>query len=116
MALLAKKIIGPADILRFIVDYSDWLDTSETLSTNAVTVTVDTVDGGPATPLPVALVQNISVSPDGQSLVMYVNGNDVPGTTVGTQFAVNIKITTVVGGAPPGQTKSDHIEFVVVAP
>ena len=117
MALLAAKVIGPADVRRYIVDFGDWLDQSETISSDAVTITVDTVDGGPTTPLPIATVTNISVSPDGQSLVFYVNGNDSPTApvTIGTQFAVNVKIVTVVGGSPPGQTTYNHIAFTVVA-
>lgn len=112
MSLFAKKTIGPTDVLRYIVDYADWLDNQETIATDSVTVSVDTVDGGPATPVPVATITSISVSPDGQSLVFYVNGNNSP---VASIFAVNLQITSVVAGSPPGQTKSDHIEFVVVA-
>ncbi len=115
MALLAKKNIGPADTLRYILDYGDWLDCEETIAAETLTITVDMVDGGPSTPAPTATINNISVSADGRSLVFYVSGNDPTGVTVGTRYAVNVQITTVIGGSPPGQTKNDHIEFVVVA-
>lgn len=117
MALLAKKVIGPADVRRYILDYSDWLDVAETINSQTLAVVVDTVDGNPSSPAPVATVTNVSVSPDGQSVVFYVNGNDLanPPTTVGTFFAITIKITTVLAGSPPGQTLNHHVEFQVVA-
>lgn len=102
--LLAKKTIGPADVLRYIVDYCDWLDQSETIS--VPTVTVDPSTGSLAT------VSNVAVSPDGKSFVFYLSANSTPG---GTQFNANVEITTVVGGVPPGQTKFDHVQFNVVA-
>jgi hypothetical protein len=111
--LLALKTITPNAITRFVVDYSSWLDEQETINTAAVTVS----DTYPSTSPPLAgtgveTVTNITVSPSGQQLWLYVNGNGAP---VNDTFDVQIKVTTLVGGVPPGQTKEDHVSFVVVA-
>lgn len=92
--LLAKKTKAPTDRKRYVVDYDDWLDTGETLST--VTYSVDS---GTAT------VDGDSIAGDGKSAIFFINDGEVS-----TTFNVLIQATTSVG-----QVKNDHIEFVVSA-
>lgn len=113
MALLASKIITPNGVTRFVPDYGSWLDEQEILYTATVTV----ADTYPSTSPTLAskgveTVTNLSISPSGKQLVMYVNGN---GASVGDTFDVRISVTTVIGGAPPSQVKEDHVSFTVVA-
>lgn len=113
MSLLASKVITPKAVMRFVVDYSNWLDDQETILTATVTV----ADTYPATSPPLAgtgveTVTSVSISASGQQLWFYVNGNTAP---VNDTFDVRITITTVVAGVPPSQVKEDHVSFVVVA-
>lgn len=93
--LLQKKYKSPTDKKRYTIDYSDWLDSGETLDT--VTYAVD---AGTAT------VTDDSISGDGLTAIFFINGG-----AVGTDFNVAVQATTSVG-----QVKNDHIAFVVVAP
>ncbi len=113
MALLASKIITPNGEVRFIPDYSNWLDEQEYIASYTITV----FDTYPSTAPPLAgtgveTVSNVSISASGQQLVLYVNGNGAP---VGDTFDVRITITTTLAGSTASQTKEDHVSFVVVA-
>lgn len=92
---LAKFFKTPAERKRYMLDYSDWLDTSETLSTAIFTVTPTD-----ATPIE---VDAYSISSSGTELVFFVNyGTDA------VTYTVDVKITT-----SGGQTKEDQILFLV---
>ncbi len=111
--LLASKVITPNGKLRFVVDYSNWLDEQEYILSYTVTVS----DTYPATSPPlvgtgVETVTDTSISASGQQLWLYVNGNGAP---AGDTFDVRVSITTVIAGVPPSQTKEDHVSFTVVA-
>jgi len=93
--LLGKKHKSPTDRKRYVIDYSDWLDTGETLAT----VTYE-VDVGTAT------VDGDALAGDNLSAIFFINGGEID-----TPFSVIVTATTSVG-----QVKNDHIEFVVVAP
>lgn len=92
--LLGTKTKTPNDVKRYTIDYSDWLDTGETIST-----VVFTPDSG-------MTITGDAVAGDGLSVVFFANGGDE-----GSTYNVDVTVTTSVG-----QTKDDHVEFVVVAP
>lgn len=93
--LLERKQISPSDNRRYTIDYSDWLDDTETLST--VTFAVDT---GPAT------VGSHAISADGKSVVFFVTGAVIATPT----FNVAVQATSSAA-----QIKNDHVEFNVVS-
>lgn len=101
--LLGRRTISPvppvgiatADKRRLTIDYSAYLDTTETLST--VTFAVDV---GPAT------VPSSSIAGDGKSVTFFVKD----ASTSFPLFNVYLQATTNLG-----QVKNDHIEFDVKA-
>lgn len=101
MTQLASKVIGPTDTIRYILDYRDWLDCYETIATATFTV-IDAAN--------LATVHDFSYAPDGRSVVFFVSANNTTSTT----FTVDVKITTLVGGNPPGQTKTDSVVWNVI--
>jgi hypothetical protein len=86
----------PAERKRYSLDYTDWLDTGETISTATFSVTPTTG----ATPL---IVDASSIDPGGKQVVFFVN-NGVDGTT----YEVEALVTT-----SGGQTKEDQVNFLV---
>lgn len=80
---------------RYALDYSDWLDTGETVS--SVTFTVTPTD---TTPL---VVDANSISSAGTVVAFFVNYG-----TTGTTYTVDIQITT-----SGGQIKEDQVLFVI---
>lgn len=93
--LLGRKLISPADNRKYTIDYNDWLDSVETLS--SVTFAVAT---GPAA------VTLVAIATDGKSVTFHVSGASLSFTPF------NI---TVVAVTTLTQTKNDHIEMDVVA-
>jgi hypothetical protein len=97
--LLAKKSISPGDVKRYTVDYSDWLDDGETVSSVALTITYESGSGD-------ASISSHSTT--SSQVIFFITA----GTTVaGTVLDVNIAMTSSVG-----QVKNDHVEFVLFAP
>lgn len=96
MPLRANKVIGVGDKKRYVIDYENWLDTGETLST--VTFTVDT---GPAT------VPSHTIAGDGLSVAFFITGASLSYTP----FSLSFEAVTSAG-----QEKNDHVNFFVVAP
>lgn len=100
--LLGRKLISPSpsvgvvasDKKRYTIDYEDWLDTTETLST--VTFAVD---AGPAT------ITSSAISSDSKSVSFIIHG----AVSTTTPFNVYVQATSSAG-----QIKNDHIEFDVV--
>lgn len=92
---LARFTKQPSERKRYSIDYSDWLDTGETIS--AVTFL----------PSPVATggleIDASSITPSGTSVVFFANYG-VSGTT----YTVTVTVTT-----SGGQIKEDEILFSV---
>lgn len=86
----------PAERKRYSLDYTDWLDTGETISTRTFTVTPSTG----ASPLQ---IDASSIDASGKQLVFFANFGDN-----GTTYVVDVLITT-----SGGQTKEDQINFLV---
>lgn len=93
--LLSTKRISPSDRRRYTIDYNDWLDDSETLSS-----VVFAVSTGPAT------VPSSTISTDGKSVNFFVTGASLSFTP----FNVTVAATTSVN-----QVKNDHVAFNVAA-
>lgn len=93
--LLGRKLISPSDKRRYTIDYSDWLDTTETI--DSVTFAVS---AGPAT------VPSYAIASDGKSVTFFVTGALLTTATFNVTVAAISSLT---------QAKYDHIEFDVVA-
>jgi len=92
---LGKFTKTPVERKRYALEYADWLDTTETVSSVTFTVTpIDTV------PL---VVDASSISSSGTEVVFFINYG-----TTGTTYTLDIQITT-----SGGQIKEDQILFVV---
>lgn len=85
----------PAERKRYAIDYSEWLDITETLSNVVFTVS-------PATTTPF-VVDAVSTSANNTTVVFFVNGGDT-----GKQYTVDVKAYT-----SGGQTKEDTVLFNV---
>lgn len=86
----------PLERKRYALDYTDWLDTGETVITSAFTVTPSTG----ATPL---IIDASSIDPGGKQVVFFANYGDN-----GVTYVVDVLITT-----SGGQTKEDQVNFLV---
>ena len=84
----------PAERKRYSIDYSEWLDTGETLSTVTFTVT-------PSTGTVPFVVD--AVSSNNVMVVFFVNGGDSS-----KQYTVDVKAST-----SGGQLKEDTVLFTV---
>lgn len=91
---IGKYIQTSAEDKERFIDYSDWLQDGETLSTFAYTVT-------PAGNVPVVLTFNIAI--DGKSVDIFISGGDN-----NKQYKIIVKVTT-----SRGQTKEDEIILTV---
>lgn len=85
----------PAERKRYAVDYSDWLDTGETLAAY-------TVEVSPATASPLVVNPN-ALGPTSTVFVFFVSGG-----LDRTQYTVDIRMTT-----SGGQIKEDTILYTV---
>ncbi len=92
---LARFTKQPAERKRYSIDYSDWLDTGETISTVSFVTT-------PASAGALVVDAN-SITAAGKSVVFFAN-DGVSGTT----YTVTVTITT-----SGGQIKEDEILFAV---
>jgi len=92
---LAKFSKSPAERKRYSIDYSDWLDTGETISSITFAVT-------PAT-TPELLIDAFQIGSPATSVALYVSGG-----TDGTTYTVDVLMTT-----SGGQIKEDQIVFSV---
>lgn len=92
---LAKFVKSPAERKRYTIDYSEWLDTGETIS--SVVFAVTPTDASTLT------VDSYQIATPATSLAFYVGlGLD------GGAYTVNVKITS-----SGGQVKEDQIGFMV---
>lgn len=95
---LARFTKAPGERKRYTIDYSDWLDTSETIST--VTFLPSPIQTGGLE------VDAYTIATPATSVVFFANlGID------GTTYTLNVTITT-----SGGQTKEDQILFSVREP
>ncbi len=92
---LARFTKAPGERKRYSVEYSDWLDTGETLSGASFASTP--VTGSPL------VIDAVAIAPSGTQVVFYANGG-----LTGTTYTSEITVTT-----SGGQIKEDQILFSV---
>ena len=92
---LAKFTKQPSERKRYVVNYSDWLDTSETLLDVAFVVEPTT-----ASPL---VVDASALSTDSKAVSMFVNGG-----LNATTYTITLTATT-----SGGQVKEDEVVFTI---
>lgn len=97
MALLARKTIGVGDKKKMVVDYTDWLDTTET-----VTAFVIAAASGPAT-------VSFNIAGSGKTVTIFVQ---CASCVVATSNPFNVTLSATTSTT---QLKNDHIEMNVVA-
>jgi hypothetical protein len=86
----------PSERKRYAIDYSEWLDTGETVASYVFTVTPSDA----TTPF---TVDASSLSASGTSIVFFVSGGNN-----NSQYTVDVKATT-----SGGQIKEDTVLFTV---
>lgn len=96
---LVKYVKASGERKRYSIDYSEWLDTGETL-TNVV---FSVLNNSTNTPL---VVDDVMIEPDNTGVQYYVSGGDD-----NTQYEVRATATT--SGV---QTKVDDLLFVIREP
>jgi hypothetical protein len=96
---IGKYIKAPVDRKRYLIDYSEWLDTSEAVG--SVVFAVDPVSA--QHPL---VVDGIGIVPAATGVQYYASGG-----VAGVDYKVFITMTTV-----PGQVREDVIIFSVRNP
>lgn len=94
---LASFIKAPLERKRYALDYSNWLDGSETVISTVTFVVTPTVNGG-------LVVDAYSVSP-ATKVVFFVSGG-----VVNAKYVVLVRITTSAG-----QVKEDTVEYIIKA-
>ena len=92
---LGSFVKTPIERKRYAIDYSEWLDTSETLATIVYTI--------PATTTPPLVVDATSIDSGNTIAVFFINGG-----LNGRQYTVEVVATT-----SGGQIKEDTILFTV---
>ena len=95
---LTRYVKAEGERKRYRIDYSEWLDTGETLSDVVFTIPVNTT--------PPLVVDDIAITPDGLGVQYYVSGG-----ADGEQYEVLATATT--SGA---QIKVDDLLFTVREP
>lgn len=95
MAVLEKFTKTPSERKRYSIDYVDWLDDTERLT--SLTFSVE-----PPNELE---IDAHAIAPDGKSVVIFANAGED-----GVEYTVTI--TAVTDG---GQTKQDQVTFEVTA-
>lgn len=92
---LANFVKTPSERKRYTIDYSDWLDTGETISAVTFAVTPSTTN--------TLQIDAYQIANPATSVVFFANFGDA-----GKQYTVDVKVTT-----SGGQTKEDTILFTV---
>lgn len=92
---LGRYTKTPIERKRYVVDYTDWLDTSETVT--GVTFTPSPIDGSGFQ------IDAYTIDPTGKTVAMFVAGG-----ADGTQYTLDIQATT-----SGGQIKEDQVLFSV---
>lgn len=86
----------PVERKRYTIDYTDWLDTGETLATSAFSIS-------PSTGVAPLQVDASLFSTSNKELMFFVNYGDDD-----TTYIVDVQVTT-----SGGQTKEDQLVFTV---
>lgn len=92
---LANFVKSPNERKRYTVDYSDWLDSGETITACAFAVSPSTSNS--------LQIDASTIGTPATSVIFFANFGDA-----GSQYTVDIQITT-----SGGQTKEDTILFSV---
>jgi hypothetical protein len=92
---LANFFKTPAERKRYAIDYSDWLDSGETITGCVFAVSPSTTN--------TLQIDAYSISASGTEVVMFVNYGDA-----GSAYTVDVKTTT-----SGGQIKEDTVLFTV---
>ena len=100
MGVIAKYRKEPTDSKRYQIDYTNWLDTGEQVSSVVFAVSPVT-----SSPLVISSIQNL---PTGLGVQYYASGG-----LNGTDYTVTATLTT---NAVPPQVRSDEIIFSVRTP
>lgn len=90
---LGRYVKTPAERKRYAIDYSEWLETGETVSTYSFSVSPTTS--------PVLEIDATSLADANQTIVFFVSGG-----VNGQQYTVDVQATT-----SGGQIKEDTILF-----
>lgn len=98
MARLGKFLQTPTERKRYMIDYSQWLDSGEIVA--SVVYSPDTVTTPPL------LVSGNVIDPGSLGLTFYVSGG-----ADGSTYKLLVTITT-----DRGQVKEDFVNFTVAAP
>lgn len=89
---LAKFVQEPNEQKRYVLDYSDWLDTGETISSVAFSIS------------PAGMtVPSSTIGTPANTVSFFITGG-----TSGTKYTVEAQITTSAG-----QVKEDQLVFIV---
>lgn len=105
---IGKYVKAPAERHRYILDYSEWLDTGEKVAGTTFTLTNDRDPdlGPPVPPDSDIFIDGTLVAADGLSTMFFVNTG-----VAGVTYTVSA-LTTTTGS----QIKEDQIVFVVKEP
>ena len=96
---LGKFKQAPLEKRRYFTDYSDWLDTGETIVDPAVLNVIQVTT-------PALVVDDISLSTDSTGVIFYVSGG-----LDGEEYQVDIIVNTSAN-----QTKEDSFIYIIEAP
>lgn len=96
---LAKYVKAEIDRKRYQIDYSDWLDTGETINNVVFSVTHNTS----TSPL---VIDDIAVLPSGQSVQYYISGGED-----GLTYEINPTMTSDLG-----QVREDELLMTIRNP
>lgn len=94
--LIGSPTKTPTEIKRYKIDYSDWLDTGETVISKTFTASGD---GNLIT------VPTSSIAGDGQSVTFFIAGGDD-----GNTYELLVQVVT-----SGGQTKEDELQVTVAS-
>lgn len=97
MAILGKYFQDPDERKRYEIDYEDWLDTGELVSSVTFEVT-------PSTGTPV-VIDGTAIDPDSKGIVFHASEG-----SAGTTYKVYVTMTS-----SNGQIKQDTVQFTIKA-
>lgn len=98
---IGKYVKASAERKRYQIDYTDWLDTGETIASVAFTPLLNTIS-------PVLVVDAIGVLPSQQGVQYYVSGG-----VTGATYEVDVLMTTA---AQQPQVRKDAILVTIREP
>ncbi len=97
---IAKYVKAASDRKRYQIDYTDWLDTGETVASVDFTIE-DNAD------TPVLVVDDVQVLPSGLGVQYYVSGG-----VDGVKYRILANLTTTTGP----QIKLDEVFMTIMEP